>query len=68
VRTVPIADHEFRPPEELAAMADTMGFQASAHTTFREALSAVSSPERVLLFGSLYLAGEALAANGQPPD
>ena len=68
VRTVPIADHEFRPPEELAAMADTMGFQASAHTTFREALSAVCSPERVLLFGSLYLAGEALAANGQPPD
>ncbi len=68
VRTVPIADHEFRPPEELAALVHTMGFQASAHSTLLEALSAVGSPERVLLFGSLYLAGEALAANGQPPD
>jgi len=68
VRTVPIADHESRPPEELAVLADTMGFRASAHSTLREALSAIRSPERVLLFGSLYLAGEALAANGQLPD
>jgi dihydrofolate synthase/folylpolyglutamate synthase len=68
VRTVPIADHEFRPPEELAALADTMGFEASAHATLRETLAAIRSPTRVLLFGSLYLAGEALAANRQPPD
>ena len=68
VRTVPIADHEFRPPEVLAAIARAMGFQTSAHTTLSEALGAIRSPTRVLLFGSLYLAGEALAANGQPPD
>ena len=68
VRTMPIADHECRSPGELAALARTMSFQASAHTTFREALGAIRSPERVLLFGSLYLAGEALAANRQPPD
>ena len=68
VRTVPIADHEFRAPEELAALAHTMGFEASAHATLREAIGAIQSPGRVLVFGSLYLAGEALAANGQPPD
>jgi len=68
VRTVPIADHEFRPPEELAALADAMGFQASGHSTLSEALRPMRSPQRVLLFGSLYLAGEALAANGQLPD
>jgi dihydrofolate synthase/folylpolyglutamate synthase len=68
VRTVPIADHEFRPPEELAALANTMGFDASPHATLNEALGAIRSPTRVLVFGSLYLAGEALAANGQPPD
>jgi dihydrofolate synthase/folylpolyglutamate synthase len=68
VRTVPVADHEFRPPEELAALADTMGFEASAHSTLGEALRAIRAPTRVLLFGSLYLAGEALAANGELPD
>ena len=68
VRTVPIADHEFRPPEELAVLADTMGFDASAHATLGEALRAIRAPARVLLFGSLYLASEALAANGQLPD
>ena len=68
VRTVPIADHEFRPPEELAALARAMGFDASAHATLSEALGALQAPARVLVFGSLYLAGEALAANHQLPD
>jgi dihydrofolate synthase/folylpolyglutamate synthase len=64
VRTVPIADHEFRDPEELAALARSMGFAASAHATLDQALTAINSPARVLVFGSLYLAGQALAANG----
>jgi dihydrofolate synthase/folylpolyglutamate synthase len=68
VRAVPIADHEVRAPEELAALANTMGFDALAHTTLNDALGAIRSPARVLLFGSLYLAGEALAANGQQLD
>jgi dihydrofolate synthase/folylpolyglutamate synthase len=67
VRTVPIADHEFRPPEELAELARAMGFEASAYATLRDALS-IQIPARVLVFGSLYLAGEALGANGQPLD
>jgi outer membrane lipase/esterase len=64
---VPIADHEYRPPDELAALADTLGFEASAHASLLEALGAVRLPARVLIFGSLYLAGEALAANNQAP-
>lgn len=68
VHTVPIADHEFRDPGELAALADRMGFNATSHASLAAALGAIAAPARVLLFGSLYLAGEALAANGQPPD
>jgi len=68
VHTVPIGDHEFRQPEELAALARTMGFRANAHATLHQALKAIKAPARVLVFGSLYLAGEALAANGQAPD
>ena len=65
VETVPIADHEFRDPEELAALARSMGFEAAAHANVDDALKAISNPARVLVFGSLYLAGQALAANGE---
>ena len=68
VHTVPIGDHEFRDPAELADLARSMGFRATAHATLDDALAAIAAPTRVLLFGSLYLAGEALAANGQAPD
>jgi dihydrofolate synthase/folylpolyglutamate synthase len=68
VRTVPIADHEFRAPEQLATLAAIMGFDASPHVALAKALRAIDTPARVLIFGSLYLAGEALAANGQAPD
>ena len=68
VHTVPIAEHEFRNPAELAALARSMGFEGAAHSTLDHALGAIGSPARVLIFGSLYLAGQALAANGQLPD
>jgi len=68
VHTAPIGDHEFRDPAELADPARSMGFRATAHATLDDALAAIAAPTRVLLFGSLYLAGEALAANGQAPD
>jgi dihydrofolate synthase/folylpolyglutamate synthase len=68
VHTLPIADHECRDPAELAAMARGMGFEALPHETIGQALAAIRGPARVLVFGSLYLAGEALAANGAIPD
>ncbi len=68
VHTVPIADHEDRDPGELAALARSMGFRATEHATLCEALRAIHVQARVLIFGSLYLAGQALAANDQAPD
>lgn len=68
VRTVPIADHEFHEPRDLARLARSMGFHSVAHELLKDALRSIERPSRVLLFGSLYLAGEALAANGQAPD
>jgi dihydrofolate synthase/folylpolyglutamate synthase len=68
VLTVPITDHDYRDPPDLADLARSMGFRAQAHAGIAEALSAVAAPARVLIFGSLYLAGEVLAANGEVPD
>jgi dihydrofolate synthase/folylpolyglutamate synthase len=68
VRTVPIPDHEFHDPPKLARLARSLGFHALAHDGLRDALSAIERPSRVLIFGSLYLAGAALAANDQAPD
>ena len=68
VHTLPIADHESRDPAELAAMARGQGFKAQPRESIGQALAAIRGPARVLLFGSLYLAGEALAANGTIPD
>jgi len=65
---VPIPDHECRDPKDLAELARSLGFRAQAFATVADALSAIAIPARVLIFGSLYLAGEVLAANGEIPD
>jgi dihydrofolate synthase / folylpolyglutamate synthase len=68
VHTLPIADHDHRSPKELTALADDMGFEASSNSSVDKALKRVKSPARVLVFGSVYLAGEVLKANGEIPD
>ncbi len=68
VLTVPVGDHEYRDPDDLAELATSLGFRAQAHPSVPDALSAIRVPARVLIFGSLYLAGEVLAANGEIPD
>jgi dihydrofolate synthase / folylpolyglutamate synthase len=68
VHTLPIRDHDCRDPDELAALARSLGFRAKAHQSLQEALGAIDEPSRVLIFGSLYLAGEALALNDEAPD
>ncbi len=68
VHCVPIADHECRPPEKLCALAAELGFSSTANDSLGQALDRISAPSRVLIFGSLYLAGEALKANGEIPD
>ena len=68
VHTLPIEGHECREPDELAAMARKQGFKAYARESIGQALAAIRKPAHVLVFGSLYLAGEALGANGTVPD
>ena len=68
VHTVPIGTHASFAPGELVDMAAELGFAAQAHDSVEEALSAIPLAARVLIFGSLYLAGEVLTANEQIPD
>jgi len=68
VHTLPIPGHESRSPEDLAVMANEFGFEATANDDLQAALNRIAQPARVLIFGSLYLAGQALKANGTIPD
>ena len=68
VQTLPIDSHECRAPEELTRMAGEMGFASRPYRGIADALVGVRKKARVLIFGSLYLAGEALSLNGTFPD
>lgn len=61
-----------RPPGEIVALAEAAGFRAHASPSLEEALGslrrgAYERAPRVLICGSLYLAGEVLDRNGTPP-
>jgi folylpolyglutamate synthase/dihydropteroate synthase len=45
-----------------------MGLPARARAGLADAMIALRKPARVLVFGSLYLAGELLSLNGPLPD
>jgi dihydrofolate synthase/folylpolyglutamate synthase len=68
VHAVPSPDHACFEPIELVEIAAELGLKADAHDNVEQALCAVPEEARVLIFGSLYLAGAVLAANGQVPD
>jgi dihydrofolate synthase/folylpolyglutamate synthase len=68
VHAVPIPDHACFSPDDLAEIAAELGFNAEPHDDLEQALSAIPPDARVLIFGSLYLAGAVLAANDQVPD
>lgn len=62
-----------RSPDEVAAAAERAGLAAESCGSIEEALARISraagpTPPRALITGSLYLAGDALAANGTPPQ
>jgi dihydrofolate synthase / folylpolyglutamate synthase len=67
VHTVPIPDHSCFSPDDLAEIAADLAFIADPHDSVEEALAAVPTDARLLIFGSLYLAGAVLAANDQVP-
>jgi len=69
VFAVPIHQDKGVPVEEIAAAARAAGMPADASPSIEDALGALGAlgfdpPPRVLITGSLYLAGEVLAANG----
>ncbi|QNM83151.1 bifunctional folylpolyglutamate synthase/dihydrofolate synthase [Sphingomonas sabuli] len=68
VITLPITDHDAFSQAELLELAREMGFNAVAADSLEAAFRLVRSPSRVLVFGSLYLAGQVLSANGEIPD
>jgi dihydrofolate synthase/folylpolyglutamate synthase len=68
VHAVPVAGHACFEPSELVEIADELGLPVDAHESVEQALAAIPADARVLVFGSLYLAGEVLAANDQLPD
>ena len=68
VHAVPIPDHACFTPSDLVEIAGELGFAADAHDSVAEALKVIPMDDRVLIFGSLYLAGAVLAANDQVPD
>jgi dihydrofolate synthase/folylpolyglutamate synthase len=67
IHTVPIPEHSCFSPEDLEEIAAELGFNADPHDSVEEALSSIPQSARVLIFGSLYLAGAVLAANDQVP-
>ena len=59
-------------PETLAATGKALGFPTTVYDDLADALASIAETNdgpapRVLICGSLYLAGEVLAANGTPP-
>ena len=68
VHAVPIPDHACFTPSDLVEIAGELGFAADAHDDVESALRSAPADARVLIFGSLYLAGAVLAANGEVPD
>jgi dihydrofolate synthase / folylpolyglutamate synthase len=67
IHAVPIPDHSCFSPDDLIEVAASLGFPADAHEDVEQALGAIPPHARVLIFGSLYLAGAVLAANDQVP-
>jgi dihydrofolate synthase/folylpolyglutamate synthase len=68
VIAVPVPGHAHHAPEVLANLARSFGLSATTAASFDAAIDRLSdAPHLVLIAGTLYLAGEVLAANDEPP-
>jgi dihydrofolate synthase/folylpolyglutamate synthase len=69
---VPVGGHECHSADVLGAVARDIGMVPHSAETVAAALHAIASdakgPATVMILGSLYLAGEVLAANGEAPE
>ncbi|MET4896036.1 folylpolyglutamate synthase/dihydrofolate synthase family protein [Sphingomonadaceae bacterium jetA1] len=72
VVTIPVPDHACHPPEALAVHADALGIPtrpaADAADALRQITRHFAAPVKVLIAGSLYLAGDVLRANDEAPQ
>ncbi len=73
IMAVPIPDRDnVMPPDRLADAARALGMRVENAASVEAALRTLSGlayelPPRILITGSLYLAGHVLAINGTPP-
>lgn len=67
VHAVPIPDHGCFSPDDLVEIAASLGMPADPYEDVEAALVGIPDDAPVLIFGSLYLAGVVLDANGQLP-
>ena len=69
---VPVEGHDHHSAETLGAVARQIGMEPQSAETVAAALHAIASdargPVTVMILGSLYLAGDVLAANGEAPS
>ena len=73
IHALPVPGHEHHSADRFAAIAAQWGIGCTAHATPAEAIAAIArkrhtKPPRLLIAGSLYLAGEILRLNDQYPD
>lgn len=62
--TVPVTGHAQIAPDALAALATAAGMHADSADSLADAIDRIGLPSRVLVCGSLHLAGEFLLVNG----
>ena len=68
-----LGEHASRSADDVAAIARTQGLPATAGSSVSSALESLAArrwpiPPRILIAGSLYLAGDVLRENGTLPD
>jgi dihydrofolate synthase/folylpolyglutamate synthase len=73
IHALPVPGHDHHPPERFAAVAAQWSIGCTAHAEPAEVIRAVAAaagdvPPKLLIGGSLYLAGEILRLNEQLPD
>lgn len=68
VHTVGFSHPLAQNPEVLATVARDLGLTAKAFPNVTAAIASIPADEPILIAGSLYLAGEVLALNGELPD
>ncbi|MET0369917.1 MAG: folylpolyglutamate synthase/dihydrofolate synthase family protein [Sphingobium sp.] len=72
IHALPVAGHDHHAPDRFAAIARAWDVPCSSHRDPAEAVAAIAaegaSAPRLLIAGSLYLAGEVLRLNDQLPD